>query len=192
MTEEHDDWLWTGEGPVALELAGIERELRSLAWRPRALVLPATPSPIELRRQSTTERHESSRGWTPLLAGLAAAAAVLALLVWLRDRGEPPAPADPAAHPSGSPSPDLKDPFGNDAPSVPTPVVEQPPEPPSSPDLKDPFANAPDPTPPAPRRRDPSTSPDLKDPFQGSRDSAPSERTESPNGSPDLKDPFSR
>jgi hypothetical protein len=181
MTEEHDDWLWTGEGPVSLEVAGIERELRTLAWQPRALVLP----------ESTTERH-SSRWWTPLLAGLAAAAAVLALLMWLRDREEPNAPADPSVQPSGPPSPELVDPFGSDAPSVETPVLEEP-------ELVDPFANEPSSPPPplpAPRPQGPRTSPDLpdlKDPFQNSRDETPSEpRCKSPSSSPDLKDPFSR
>jgi hypothetical protein len=219
MSDERDDYLWTGVGPVSRELAGIERELRSLAWQPRELSLPEAAQPIELRRRADDEGHRA-REWLPLVAGLAAAAVVLALLAGLRGRGdELRGPSDAPAQPSGKPSPELRDPFSGDAPQLPTPSTEPPalvdpfanesqPAQHSS-DLKDPFASDDEQheqAPPAPRPRSRTTkqglNPDLKDPFKDSPserrepgklyDPFSGEQREPQNGSPDLKDPFRR
>ena len=224
MSDDHDESLWSGQGPVSPEIAGIERELRSLAWRPRelplaeaALLTEAAP-PVELRERFDPARHRRAREWLPLVAGLAAAAVVLAVLAGLRGRNESPAPNDPPAHPSGSP--ELRDPFSSDAPELPTPST-------IAPELVDPFADDPQPAPrhggelvdpfaakgtqdeqheqapPPPRPHKPTTSPDLKDPFAKDEQSGPREpatlhdpfagqQREPQHGSPDLMDPFRR
>lgn len=187
MSDEHD-YLWTGEGPVSLEVAGIERELRSLAWRPRELVLPEVAAPLELRQRRTSERA-TTRGWLPFVAGLAAAAAVLVALASLRDRGEAPneapTPIDSPAQPSGSPSPDvpdLKDPFTSEGPDVPTPSADPP-------KLVDPFANQPQQAPTPPISPD---SPNLKDPFSAAGDQPKQQPREQQTPSPDLADPWAK
>lgn len=195
---DHDEYLWSGQGTVAPEIAALEHELRPLAWRPRELSLvdaapAAEAAPTELiglRKRPDAARRRGAREWLPLVAGLAAAAVVLVVLASLRGRYESPAPNDdPPAQPTGAP--ELRDPFSGDAPELPTPstIVPELKDPfandlPSAPhranDLKDPFAatleqdeqpeQAP-PLPPRPRKR--TTSPDLKDPFYKDDQSAP-------------------
>ncbi|MFO7565491.1 MAG: hypothetical protein R6X02_22810 [Enhygromyxa sp.] len=220
MSDDHDDYLWTGQGPVALEIASLERELRSLRWQPRELSLSGADASLgptqEVPRSGAAVNQ--ARWWPPLIAGLIAAAAVLALLLGLRgssDSPGEPSPTDPTVQPSGSPpAGELVDPFGGDTPTPPTPssappqLVDPfshdpaPPRPSSSPDLTDPFADSqPAPPPAPPRKRAPT--PNLKDPFADSEPSAPrepgklydpftGEQKTTPRDSPDLKDPFRR
>ena len=216
MSDEHDDYLWTGEGPVALELARIERELRPLAWRPRELPLPSPaaasgPPPGDApilvagsptsRRASRPTRARSSAprpSWVaPLVAGLIAAAAVLAVFVLGRqtsERRDATPEAQPAAPPSGRPSPRLRDPFSGTTPAPTKPV----PGPARPPELVDPFAATPTPAPSKPEAR-PRPRP-VVDPFAGAAEgpaqpepapapasgSGPSPRRDDP----DLVDPF--
>lgn len=227
MSDEHDEYLWSGRGSASSDVATIERELRALAWTPRELALPAAPTPIPIARDDRSKPRAAraandGRAWAPVLAALAAAAAVFAVIVWLRGPSDEPADdvrsRQPSIEPAGRPSPDLKDPFAGDteSPSFPTPSVAPDPKdhvtdapetaPPRrvSPDLSDPFADsasAPDNTPPAPtKKRTPS--PELADPFEG--DVQPREPGKlydpftgkpadwSNKASPDLKDPFER
>lgn len=203
--DDHDDYLWTAEGPVSLEIAGLERQLRPLRWTPRELSLLAAAAPSIEPSRTTNVAANDTRGWLPLLAGLLAAAAVLLVLSWLRASSEHPSESpspEPTAQPSGSPpAGDLVDPFGPDAPSFPSPssqpadlvdpfVEHDPkkqPDPrrrPISPDLKDPFANSPPAADPAPRREHAPSPDDLMDPFAD--DDAPS----APRESGKLHDPF--
>jgi hypothetical protein len=189
MTDnEQDDYLWDAEGAATHDVAALERELRPLAWTPRELAIPIDAAAIPIRGESPprepTPAANDSRGWAPLIAGLAAAAAVFAVLMWLRGPDEQPASepdtsTQPSVQPTGRPtSPDLKDPFANGTP-------ESPAEP--APSLKDPFSKADGE--PRPRRR---VSPDLKDPFANSASSqpAPPAPTGKRTPSPDLVDPF--
>lgn len=201
------DYLWTGEAPVDVEVAQLERELESLRWTHRPLELPAreaqapstkTRPPLELApREQTREARvielpRRDRGWWPALAaGLAVAAAVFGVILALRAVAlQPPAPDEAA--PAGSPSPDLKDPFAPDDgdPAQSGDDFERPGR--DAPSLVDPFGDEAK-QPPAPRR----LSPDLKDPFADSPASQPPKpkrRSRSKSGerrlSPDLKDPF--
>jgi hypothetical protein len=188
--DEHDDYLWTGEGAVSLEVAALERELRPLAWKPRELAVPAVAElhPVTEPRSAAPAANDS-RGWTPIIAALAAAAAVFAVIIWLRgptDDAPSPNPdgptTQPVVQPAGRPSPDLKDPFADDspAPSFPSPSGV-------APNLKDPFAH--DPKRPAQNR----PSPDLKDPFAGSAQTpsaVPAPHSNGSSQSVDLADPF--
>jgi hypothetical protein len=217
MSDDHDEYLWTGQGHVTLEIAELERELRSLRWRSRELSLPDADEAIEPAK--VVKVANETHGWSPLIAGLLAAAAVLALLVWLRgssDSPTEPMPTEPTVQPSGPPAGELVDPFGGHAPTLPTPSSDPPKlvdpfshepapsRPATSPDLTDPFYNSPiAPPPPPPRARKPAPSPDLKDPFGSSKPSKPrepgtlydpfsGEQKPTPKSSPDLKDPFGR
>lgn len=187
MSDDQDDYLWTGEGGALADVAALERELRTLAWTPRPLALPVAAKVVPLRRsdrERTPRVADDARGWTPILAAVAAAAAVLAVLAWLRSPNddavrEPDTTTIPAIQPTGRPSPDLKDPFANDSKQAPS----------VAPNLVDPFGQ-PDPQ-PSPRRQ---ASPDLKDPFYKS--TAPAKPPASPapisdpDRSADLVDPF--
>jgi hypothetical protein len=199
---EHDEYLWSGEGTAGdvNEVAALERSLASLRWRPRPLVLPAeihAAEIIPLAEVREARVRGRSSWWAAAVAGLVAAAAVFALLLWPRtDSGvsEPVPAIDPAAPPS---SPDLKDPFGSsDPPGFTAPITEErtPVAPTHSPDLKDPFAREVDaPRPEAdPKRPRKHHSPDLKDPFGDTRDEPTPADAEPPTPglSPDLKDPF--
>lgn len=200
MSESDDEYLWSGEGAPSEDMVAIEQTLGVLRWRPQALVLPGEGD-VSVREARPRERERGS--WWPMLAaGLVAAAAVLALLMW---RGgstpeieAPQTTVDPTAPP---PSPDLKDPFGPSQPSAPTVDTESP----KVPDLKDPFGNLEQPEPPRERERKPKRptgpSPDLKDPFRNSpSEQEPAGKLLDPFGgakqdpqprSSDLKDPFS-
>src|SRR5690606_16383658 len=141
MIDDDDDYLWTGRGPVSLEVAGLERGLRELRWRPREIEIGAASPAVEPDRDPRANQPaDESRWWPPLVAGLLAAAAVLAVLLWLRSTSEDrhePAPPEPSAQPSGSPpAGELVDPFGPDAPMFPPPVANPP-------ELVDPFADDP-------------------------------------------------
>lgn len=206
---DDDDALWTGQAGDA-ELEAIEDTLGTLRWQPRELELGGAPE--EAPVIATVPRASSRRRvLVPVLVGVVAAAAVFALLVWLRPAVfSAPAPINPVAPPATEQprrvSPDLKDPFARpdiDEPTSP-PEPEVPPEPGTlSPDLKDPFAGTRRDPPPRPKPREPS--PDLKDPFERSRadepEAKPRPKLQDPFGgeskevdpnSPDLKDPFQR
>lgn len=188
MSEDDDEYLWSGQGTGSEDVAAIERSLARLRWRPQPLVLPSSLVEAERAR---------SNWWPAVAAGLVAAAAVLAVLLWPKlDSGSsnPDRAINPTAPPS---SPDLKDPFGpRDSRGFTDPITDEPdPQvaPTPSPDLKDPFAGKDDPpAPPKPRPRSRNgESPDLKNPFGDSRSDPDPEPA--PSGtSPDLKDPFSR
>lgn len=187
MSEHDDEYLWSGQGTASEHVAGLERSLVSLRWRPQELVLPAADAkpPIaevaaldRARARGSGEVERARANWWPAVAaGLVAAAAVLALLLWPgSDVGG--SDRDPAINPVAPPSsPDLKDPFGPRDPAE---------DAASGPDLKDPFAGQADP----PAR---SVSPDLKDPFARPSD-APTRREPKPrspdDASSDLKNPF--
>lgn len=211
---DDDDALWTGQGDDA-ELEAIEDTLGTLRWQPRELELGGEVGEVgegaEAPVIATVPRASNRRRvLVPVLVGVVAAAAVFALLVWLRPAVfSAPAPINPVAPPSTEQprrvSPDLKDPFARpdiDAPTLP-PEPEAPPEAgTTSPDLKDPFAGTRR-EPPPPKPREPS--PDLKDPFKRSGadepEAKPRPKLQDPFGgepkevdpnSPDLKDPFRR
>jgi hypothetical protein len=180
MSEHDEEYLWSGQGTASEDVAAIERSLARLRWRPQPLVLPSV---------AEAERARSS-WWPALAAGLVAAAAVLAVLLWAKlDAGSsnPERAIQPTAPPS---SPDLEDPFEPSS-DEPEPQVA----PTISPDLKDPFeetAEPPKPAKPRPHPRD-GESPDLKNPFGNSRTKPEPEPKPTPSGtSPDLKDPFAR
>jgi hypothetical protein len=185
-----DDYLWDRSGPIDAEIAGIERELGSLAWRPPAI---GAQEPVPFRSIRRSEDPSHWRGWPALIAGLATAATVLAAVYLARNESDVESPAiqpsvesiDPAGLPQGSP--DLKDPFST--------THDSPPR--MSGDLVDPFGTTPEPPRP-PRHEQTRTAPpqnDLKDPFgPSSRNPArpedePALRPE--DASLDLKDPFS-
>jgi hypothetical protein len=187
MSEHDDEYLWSGQGSASEDVAAIERTLGRLRWRPQPLVLP-----------SEVEAEPARSSWWPALAaGLVAAAAVLAVLLWAKlDAGSsnPERAIQPTAPPS---SPDLEDPF-EPITDAPEPQVA----PTISPDLKDPFEGTtepPKPAEPRPRPRE-GESPDLKNPFHDSdelvdpyRSRRKSPGDSAPSGtSPDLKDPFAR
>jgi hypothetical protein len=207
MSEADDEYLWSGEGTASDEVAGFERSLGVLRWQPRGFLLPADAEVIPLRREEGA--GERSSWWPTVVAGLVAAAAVFALLVWGGgsrteiERQQPSPSVEPTAPPS---SPDLKDPWGPSEPKGFTPPNTDPePAPTSSSDLKDPFEDRsePEPRPRKPKRPD-GSSPDLKDPFGGWKreDRVPAGELVDPIGPPDdsrprtpssdLKDPFSK
>lgn len=218
MSDESDDYLWSGQGPVVLEIASLERELGSLRWQPRELPLPAESPSVEPIGFTPAEPHlpcphagriarrpnDDAPGWSPWIAGLLAAAAVIALLVWLRgaaERPSAPPPPDPTVQPSGSPpAGELLDPFGGDALEFPMPSADPP-------KLLDPFSDAPEPSPPSspdlpnlPNLKDPfagrshegTPNPDLVDPFYNSQPAPKPPRPREGTPSPDLKDPFGK
>jgi hypothetical protein len=219
---EVDPYLWTGEGEADSLLARVEGELGSLRWQPRGLpsagaelVLPSRESSSSGRRRRE-DRGEVLAGpprwWPALVTGLAAAAAVFALLAWLRPL---PSSQVPDVNPAGSPQ--LEDPFGSGGGAIEDRARESRGPRELRPDLKDPFASDHADTDEVPdKREDPQpgrrrVSPDLKDPFAGAADGeerrvprqelldpygdAPAERRGSAKrdegAAPTFKDPFS-
>ena len=204
--DDDDEYLWTGAGPGSLELRALERELRPMAWAPRELPLPLpSTAPIGSALSSVSSAHGPntklgrSPHWTPILAGLAAAAAVLLAAVWLRGSSD----------------------VGHDGPSVededvvgPATAAAAPAREVTSPVLVDPFARGPQPATTGPQRptlvdpfpqdrppeRAQDRQSDLLDPFVGTdpagfpTPSSPSSSTPPSSGdrkpSPDLEDPF--
>jgi hypothetical protein len=178
MADEQDDYLWTGAGAGSLEVRALERELRPLAWTPRELPLaspvgapPPTPEPWIQAAQTVPARRNPrvSAGWSPFVAGLAAAAAVLVAVVWLRGSGG-------VGH--DTPGTQLER-VGDQAPAPGVAPAAGPPNPQSGSEWVDPFAR--DPRPSTDERRVPT----LEDPFSG--DSAPSGHAAAPAT---LVDPF--
>lgn len=192
MSDDDDEYLWSGQGTPSEDVLMLERSLAPLRWRAQPHAEPSVaPKVIELPPRS--------KWWPTVVAGVIAAAAVLALAMWVQP-GSSVEERSPAINPTAPPSPDLKDPFGPREPGFTAPITDPDPVPPVapsvSPDLKDPFADEVDerePKPREPKRRD-GGSPDLKDPFGdgdlvdpfGARSEPP------PKHSPDLKDPFDR
>jgi hypothetical protein len=172
MTDyENDLYLWEPEAPPTSEIVALERQLRPLAWTPTELAV--APAPVMARAPAAKPtRRPDWRTMTPALAGLAAAAAVLTTIVWLRTQPQPITPTtqptvfdrnfDPSIEPASPPNPDLRDPFADDTrtpPSFPAPNVQ----PTSDGDLVDPFRDPKKSPTKGPAR--PAISPDLKDPF---------------------------
>jgi hypothetical protein len=199
MTEHDDEYLWSGQGTAGDDVAELERSLAPLRWRPQPLVLPSPEIPTAIAEVVALDRPSKTKWWPAVAAGLVAAAAVLALLLWPGPNagvGDPGPTVNPAAPP-------LKDPFApRDPAGFTAPITHSdPPVAPSvSPDLVDPFAARSDPPArPEPKRRssdDPSS--DLKNPFKDSQpadervDPFEDRRDSSSKHSPDLKDPFAR
>lgn len=222
-TEELDPYLWTARAPGSAEIMALEGELQALRWQPRSLALPGAAVEISRERGEGRGRPRASRPagatdpgpersswWPAVAAGVCAAAAVFALLAWLRPGQGPEREPPPAAAPAGSP--DLEDPFSStpEGPGFTAPIRPDPrtaPQPGSrvSPDLKDPFAGRhqaappsqpkPEPKPrPKPKSNSKQHSPDLMDPFAGPREDAePAEQQGEPRDAepPTLTDPFS-
>jgi hypothetical protein len=214
MSEHDDEYLWSGQGSASEDLAVLERSLGTLRWRPQSLVLPSTQAEPEIirldearERRGAEIRRAAANWWPAMAAGLVAAAAVLALLLWPGRRDWDVVDPSPTVHPTAPPtSPDLKDPFGpRESEGFTAPITEpdRPIPPTVSPDLKDPFANPETPEVRPRPRNDPSSSSssDLKNPFKDSpsasdraeelRDPFGDRQDESPTtSSPDLVDPF--
>lgn len=193
-------------GPADPQLERIEQTLASLRWQARELPLAsidveprgvesvplaiASPIPIPRPRARGESEPPRWRTWSPFLAGLASAAALLGLAYATQpEPREPSRVPAPTIQPAGSPSasesrrsPDLLDPFA---------TSRDPAAPPASADLRDPFGprrHAKTPTAP--------THSDLRNPFVPSVDDTdatwPTPHAKPSSRSPDLVDPFMR